>query len=65
MLTPETLKALDDALSAVVAQAGEDPEYAELVDALTAAQNALPEGEAKEVRWMKRTRMGLGTPRPR
>jgi hypothetical protein len=40
MLSPETIKALDDALGAVIEEAGDDPQYADLVDALTAAQHA-------------------------
>lgn len=49
MLTPETLNALDQALAAVVKEAGDDPQYAELVDHLTAAQGAMPDaGEPKE-----------------
>jgi hypothetical protein len=43
MLTPETLDALDNALTAVIHEAGHDPKYADLVHALTAAQAALPE----------------------
>lgn len=42
MLTPETLDALKQALSAVIDQAGDDPKYSGLVDALTQAQRALP-----------------------
>ena len=42
-LSPETLKALGDALDAVVQEAGDSPEYAQLVNHLTAASGALPE----------------------
>lgn len=42
-LTPETEKALSDALAAVIDECGDDPAYADLVDALSSAQDALPE----------------------
>ena len=39
-LSNETLSALDDALGAVIDEAGDDPKYADLVDSLTAAKEA-------------------------
>lgn len=45
MLSPETIKALDEALGAVIAEAGDDPQYADLVDSLTAAQHAAAQVE--------------------
>jgi hypothetical protein len=48
MLTPETLKALDQALSAVVQEAGDDPKYEGLVHALSAAQDAMPDSHAEK-----------------
>lgn len=42
MLTPEVLHALDQAITAVIHEAGQDPEYEGLVHALTAAKDALP-----------------------
>lgn len=40
-LTPETIDALKSALEAVVAEAGDDPQYGELVTNLTGATEAL------------------------
>lgn len=42
MLTPEVLHALDQAITAVIHEAGEDPEYQDLVHALSATQDAMP-----------------------
>jgi hypothetical protein len=41
MLSPETIKTLDEALTAVVDELGDDPAGAGLKDALTAAQGEL------------------------
>jgi hypothetical protein len=48
MLTPETLDALDQALTAVIHEAGGDPQYEGLVHALTAAKDALPDSGADQ-----------------
>jgi hypothetical protein len=48
MLTPETLHALDQALTAVIHEAGHDPEYEGLVHALTAAKDAMPDSPADQ-----------------
>lgn len=40
-LSPETLSALDEALTAVIDEAGDDPQYAKLVDDLTAARGEI------------------------
>jgi hypothetical protein len=39
-LSPDTLDALESALGAVIDEAGDDPQYAELVSALADAQQA-------------------------
>jgi hypothetical protein len=44
-LTPETAGALKDALDAVIQQCGDDPQYADLIDSLKAAEQAIPSGE--------------------
>lgn len=49
-LSPETTDALRKALDAVVQECGDDPAYAELVDHLEAAQDALPEADEAEPR---------------
>lgn len=48
MLTPEVLHALDQAITAVIHEAGADPEYQGLVHALSAAQDAMPDSKADE-----------------
>jgi hypothetical protein len=48
MLTPEVLHALDQAITAVIHEAGTDPEYEGLVHALTAAQDAMPDSKADQ-----------------
>lgn len=48
MLTPEVLHALDQAITAVIHEAGSDPQYEGLVHALTAAQDALPDSKADQ-----------------
>lgn len=48
MLSPETTKALEDALDAVIEECGDAPEYEELTKHLAAAKSALPEGGAKD-----------------
>lgn len=51
-LSPDTLNALETALGAVIDEAGDDPKYADLVSALTDAQqaSALVESPAEEER---------------
>ena|SRR5690348_3050694 len=44
-LTPETSAALKDALDAVISECGDHPEYAHLVEALQAAEAAIPQSE--------------------
>lgn len=46
-LSPETIDALEQALTAVIEEAGDDPEHAGLVEALSAAQEQLGGGEAE------------------
>lgn len=41
MLSPETEQALSQALDAVIQEAGDDPQYASLVQHLTEAQDSL------------------------
>ncbi|HEU4975281.1 MAG TPA: hypothetical protein VFT50_09345 [Baekduia sp.] len=48
MLSPETMQALEEALSAVVEEAGDSPEYADLVASLTSAQDALQQLEGAD-----------------
>lgn len=46
MLSPETEQALAQALDAVIQEAGDDPQYASLVQHLTEAQDSLGSAEA-------------------
>jgi hypothetical protein len=49
MLSPETINALEEALDAVITEAGDDEQYADLVEQLSQAREAasqLGEGEA-------------------
>ena len=49
MLSPETTEALEKALSAVLDEIEDDPEYEALAEHLRAAKDAMPEGgEADE-----------------
>ena len=47
-LSPDTLNALETALGAVIDEAGDDPRYADLVSALTDAQQASAQVESPE-----------------
>lgn len=46
MLDPKDLSALSDALDQVIAECGDDPQMAPLVDALTAARDAASGADA-------------------